>query len=365
MNTRLLRPLRGVVAVLALAGLAVQAPAAPTPKMFYVVKNLTSDGTTTPHTDANLVNGWGLAAAPGSPWWVANNGTDTSTLYLATGTPLGFLVVSVPGGPTGIVYNGSQSFVMKSGRKSAPAPFMFATEGGKIWGWSATVPGPLVSKDAMVVIDSSVGGAIYKGLAIATGAPGGDFLYAADFHNGRVDVFDGDFNPVVMVGAFVDPTLPVGYAPFGIQNIGGHIFVAYAKQDADARDEIAGPGFGYVSEFDTAGVFVGRVASGGNLNAPWGLAMAPETGFGPFSGHLLVGNFGDGYINAYEAAAPHAAKGPLKDRGGMPLVIDGLWGIAFGTGGAAGPKNVLYFAAGPEDEAHGLFGSVRFKQSRF
>lgn len=364
MNSRLFRPLTGVAALVALAALAVQAPAAPTPKMFYVVKNLTSDGMTTPHTDANLVNGWGLAAAPGSPWWVANNGTDTSTLYLATGAPLGFLVVSVPGGPTGIVFNGGTHFVMTKGRKSAPAAFMFATEEGKIWGWSATVPGPIISKDAMVVVDSSVGGAVYKGLAIATG-PGGDFIYAADFHNGRVDVFDGEFNLVTAVSAFTDPNLPEGYAPFGIQNVGGHIFVAYARQDANAHDEIAGAGFGFVDEFDAAGAFVARVASRGSLNAPWGIAMAPATGFGPFSGDLLIGNFGDGSVNVYGPGPTYTPMGPLKDRAGMPIVIDGLWGIAFGTGGAAGPKNVLYFAAGPEDEAHGLFGSIKFKQSRF
>jgi len=361
MTSRLLRLAAGL-ALVTLAAHAPATPAAPTARTFYVVKNLTSDGTTTPHTDAHLVNGWGLVAGPTTPWWVADNGTDTSTLYRASGMPLGFLVVNVPGAPTGIVYNGGSHFVMRNGRKSSPTQFMFATEEGKIWGWSASVPGPLISKDAMVVIDSSVGGAIYKGLAIAT-APGGDFLYAADFHNGRVDVFDGDFNPAGVMGASTDPMLPGGYAPFGIQNIGGHVFVSYAKQDAEAKDEVAGAGFGYVDEFDAAGVLVGRVASGGNLNAPWGMTMAPETGFGPFGGHLLVGNFGDGYINAYEAAAPHAAKGPLKDKSGAPIVVDGLWGIAFGNGGAAGPKNVLYFAAGPEDETHGLFGSIKFKHT--
>jgi uncharacterized protein (TIGR03118 family) len=156
----------------------------------------------------------------------------------------------------------------------------------------------------------------------------------------------------------------MGYAPFGIQNIGGQIFVAYAKQDAAGEDEVAGPGFGYVDAYDAMGMLVGRIASAGDLNAPWGMAMAPAE-FGPLGGHLLIGNFGDGKINAYEAAPPHAAKGPLKDRRGMPITIDGLWGISFGNGGSSGPTNVLYFAAGPGDEAHGLFGSVSVGRSLY
>jgi uncharacterized protein (TIGR03118 family) len=365
MKNRFLRLGSASSAFLALTSLAVLAPAAENARSFYAVKNRTSDdGAMTRHTDANLINAWGLAAGPGTPWWVANNGTATSTLYLAGGQPLGFLVVQVPGAPTGIVYNGGTHFRLKKGRRSSPAAFLFASEDGTISGWSAKVPGPILSHDAVVVVDSSLAGAIYKGLAIAS-TPDGDFLYAADFHNGRVDVFDGDFNAAGAVGAFVDPNLPSGFAPFGIQNIGGHIFVAYAKQDAEGKDEVQGPGLGYVSEFDAAGMFVARVASGGALNAPWGLAMAPAAGFGPVSGHLLVGNFGDGRINAYEAAAPHTPKGPLRNKVGLPIAIDGLWGIAFGNGGAAGPTSVLYFTAGPQNETHGLFGSIKVGQTRF
>ena len=364
MNSRRLRLDSASSTLLVLFSLATLAPAADNARSFYVVKNRTSDdGAMTRHTDPNLVNAWGLVAGPATPWWVANNGTATSTLYRASGRPMS-LVVQVPGAPTGIVYNGGTHFVLKSARKSSPALFMFASEDGTLSGWSTMVPGPFPSHDAVVVIDSSLGGAIYKGLAIATTLEG-DFLYAADFHNGRVDVFDGEFHAAGAAGAFVDPNLPSGFAPFGIQNIGGHIFVTYAKQDAEGKDEVAGPGFGYVSEFDAAGTFVARVASGGELNAPWGLAMAPAEGFGPFSGHLLVGNFGDGRINAYEATAPHAAKGPLMDKGGMPIAVDGLWGIAFGNGGAAGPKSVLYFAAGPGDETHGLFGSIKTGQTLY
>lgn len=355
MNRRLLLPALRPAAVLALVSLAVLAPAVEPAATFYVVKNLTSDGTETRHTDPNLVNGWGLAAGPTTPWWVANNGTDTSTLYNARGraTPL---VVNVPGGPTGIVYNGHAGFLLEKGRRSRPAAFLFATQQGTLLGWST-----LSLRDAVVVVDNSAAGAEYTGLAIGT-SPSGDRLYAADFAGGKVDCFDDEFQPVTCT--FDDPGLPAGYAPFGIQNLGGQIYVAYALRDDTTGDEVPGAGLGYVSAFDTAGAFLRRVASQGDLNAPWGLAMAPAEGFGDFSGHLLVGNFGDGRILAYEGAAPHMPKGPLMDRGGLPIAIDGLWGIAFGNGGSAGPPDVLYFAAGPEDETHGLFGSVRAGRSR-
>ena len=208
-----------------------------------------------------------------------------------------------------------------------------------------------------MVADRSGEDAIYKGLAIASTA-GGDFLYAADFHNARVDVFDGSFNLVTTPGAFVDPNLPSGYGPFGIQNINGTIFVSYAKQDADAEDEIAGAHLGFVDMYDTSGMFLDRVATKGALNAPWGLAMAPSD-FGRFSGDLLVGNFGNGMINAYEQTSTgfvHAGK-PRK-KNGKPVRIDGLWALEFGNGDAAGPTNSLFFTAGPDDESHGLFGKV-------
>jgi uncharacterized protein (TIGR03118 family) len=199
-------------------------------------------------------------------------------------------------------------------------------------------------------------GAIYKGLAISSAA---DMLYAADFHNGRVDVFDGNFMPVTNPGAFEDPGLPAGYAPFGIQNVGGEIIVSYAKQDADKHDEIGGPGLGFVDAYDQSGVFLERIASHGALNAPWGLAMAPPT-FGSFGGDLLVGNFGDGRINAYERQSSgwvHAGK--LRNHAGTPIAIDGLWALQFGLGDPKnGPTRRLFFTAGPGDEKHGLFGSI-------
>jgi uncharacterized protein (TIGR03118 family) len=324
----------------------------------YTVHALVSDnGVDGSAIDANLVNGWGITASATSPWWVADNGTDTSTLYRGDGTIVP-LVVSVPGGPTGTVFNGSSSFVVSAGAASGAARFLFANEDGEIRGWNPTVPaaGSTVTEVGAAAAD----GASYKGLAIASSG-GNAYLYAADFHNAKVDVYDGSFVLQSWTGAFVDPGIPDGFAPFGIQTLNGMIFVTYAKQDADAFDEVAGEGLGYVSAFGTDGSFLGRVASGDDLNAPWGLAWAPATGFGRFSGTLLVGNFGDGRINAY-AWTPSGweTRGHLKTADHLPLVVDGLWGIGFGNGAGSGPTTTLYFAAGPDDEEHGLFGSITF-----
>jgi uncharacterized protein (TIGR03118 family) len=193
---------------------------------------------------------------------------------------------------------------------------------------------------------------------VSSGGTSHAYLYAADFHNNHVDVLDGAWTFRNWAGAFVDPNLPAGFAPFGIQNLNGEIFVTYAKQDGDAEDEIAGPGLGYVDAYGTDGSFHRRVASGGALNAPWGLALAPA-GWEKFGGQLLVGNFGDGRINAFRpTSSGWQADGHLKLQNHRPIVIDGLWGIGFGNNGGAGPTNVLYFAAGPDDESHGLFGSI-------
>src|SRR5947208_15947851 len=314
----------------------------------YVQHDLVSDGfLPADHVDPNLVNAWGLTAQPASPWWVADNGTDVSTIYTADGTPRP-LVVSVPNAPTGAVSNTGSSFVVGSG----PALFLFATEEGKILGWNAAL-----GTTAQVAVDRSGDDAIFKGLAIA-----GDRLYATDFHNGQVDVFDGSFGQVDLPGAFVDPMIPPGFAPFGIQNVGGDIFVTYAKQDADREDDVAGPGLGFVDEFDTSGTFLGRVATRGQLNSPWGIAMAPAS-FGRFGGDLLIGNFGDGQITAF-APGPHGSfepRGQLRDESGGVLTIDGPWALQFGKGALAnnGPTDTLFFTAGPDDESHGLFGTIR------
>ncbi len=206
-----------------------------------------------------------------------------------------------------------------------------------------------------------VADAVYKGLAIAgTGAAAR--LYATNFHAGTVDVFDNTFKLLSLPGAFVDPNLPGGFAPFGIQNIGGTIYVTYALQDQAQFDPIKGPGLGFVDAYDTEGHLLRRVASADALDAPWGVAMAPA-GFGAFGGTLLVGNFGDGRINAYDLGATTTSgeavlAGPLHDANGPPLVIDGLWSLQFGNGAGAGSQGTLFFTAGPFDEAHGLFGSI-------
>jgi uncharacterized protein (TIGR03118 family) len=321
----------------------------------YTVTPLVSDQAgMAPTVDPNLVNGWGISAGPATPWWVADNGTDSSTLYDAAGTrlpppPDGPLVVAVPGGPTGTVYYGGTQLLVSNGKAMVPAKFIFATEAGTIEGWP---PGALAT---VTGADGSKWGAVYKGLAVA-----GDWLYATDFHNGRVDIFGGDWKPVKLPGAFSDPGLPKGYAPFGIQNLGGNIFVAYAKQTPGSNDETQGKGLGIVDEYSPMGVLMGRVATHGALNAPWGLAWAPATGFGKASGKLLVGNFGDGRINVFRQDRHGRWKksGRLLTSDHKPLAIDGLWGIGFGNGGVAGPTTTLYFAAGPGGEAHGLYGAI-------
>ena len=318
----------------------------------YSVHTLVSDSAAVPApaTDASLVNGWGLAAGPATPWWAANNGTNTSTLYNDAGSKQA-LTVTVAGGPTGAVFNGNSDFVVSQNGKSGAARFLFATESGTIMGWS-----PVVNATAAVVgVDRSSSGAIYKGLTAAN-----DKLYATDFHNGRVDVFDKSFN--LVPGGFNDPTIKTGYAPFGIQALGGNIFVTYAQQDASKKEQVAAPGQGFVDEFTPDGVLVARVVNSGKRNAPlnaaWGLALAPAD-FGVFAGDLLVGNFGNGRISAYrQLGAKWVFKGQLRHADGTPIVIDGLWAIAFGNNAAAGPAGTLYFLSGASAEAHGLFGSI-------
>ncbi len=326
----------------------------------YAVTRLVTDDQSANHAlheDPNLVNGWGIAASPTSPWWVAANHANVSTLYNGAGD-IQPLVVKVDGGPTGTVFNGSTDFVVSSGGASGAARFLFATEGGQILGWNPGVPGmPVPSRTSFV--GATVPDAIYKGLAIAqTGAA--NYLYAADFHGAKIDVFNGSFALQHWSGAFIDPRIPDGYAPFNIQALNGWMFVTYAKQDADHHDEIAGRHLGYVSAFKPDGSFVGRVASRGPLNAPWGLAWAPKAGFGKFSGDLLVGNFGDGRIHAYRWTEDgFRFHGTLRNRHHRAIRIDGLWGIGFGNGAGSGPTTTLYFAAGPNNEEHGLFGSIR------
>jgi uncharacterized protein (TIGR03118 family) len=299
--------------------------------------------------DPDLVNGWGIVSSPTSPWWVSDNGTSKSTLYNGNTGAKSALVVSVPGAPTGIVFNGSAAdFKVDPGAGPVSARFIFATDDGQIAGWPGS--GPAISA-------ATTPDAVYLGLAIGISG-GANYLYAANFTAARVDVFDTNYDIAHLGGDFSDPGLPGGYAPFGIQNIGGEIFVAYAKQNADGDEEVAGEGLGYVSAFGTDGSFHGRVASAGELNAPWGLTRAPAN-FGKFSGDLLVGNFGDGRIHAFRNTGDGWEEhGVIKGTDHRPIEIDGLWGIGFGNGFNAGPVNTLFFAAGPDDETHGLFGSI-------
>jgi len=334
----------GVVIVALLATVPLQAAEGNS----YTVTPLVSDVPgAAPVTDPNLVNAWGLTASSTSPWWVADNETSVSTLYNGAGVKQSLTVtVGTDSGPTGVVFNTLGSgFNVTNGTTTASSRFIFDGEDGVLRGWSPTV-------DATHALVGAMGdpGAIFKGLAIADGK-----LYASDFHNNEVAVFDSNWN---LVNRFTDTSLPDGYAPFGIQTIGGNVFVTFAKQDADAEDEIAGQGRGFVDEFDTSGNLVARVAQHGQLNAPWGLAQAPSN-FGRFSNDLLVGNFGDGQINAYELGANgmYTHKGELRENNHQ-ITIDGLWALQFGNGANAGPKNTLFFTAGPNDESHGLFGKI-------
>lgn len=326
-------------------------------------------------TDPNLKNAWGLAANPTGPWWVADNGTGVSTLYDQDGvafpppTPL-VVTLEGPASPTGIVFNGGSDFVLGDhAGNSGAARFIFSTEDGFIEGWSPAVPPPVPSKAAFIVVDNSTKGcaagevncgSVYKGLALASTPCGETFLYASDFRNGAVDVFDDNFDPVELPGAFRDDDIPDGFAPFGIAALHGRIFVTYAKQNDVRHDDLKGPGNGFIDEFDLWGHLIRRVASRGALNSPWGLAFAPE-GWGRYEDHLLVANFGDGRINVYRPRwfGHFRFLDALEDDGGRPIVIDGLWAIAFGPGNqVAGPRTTLFFTAGINGEADGLFGRI-------
>ena len=337
------------------------------PSQFYAQHNLVSDGfVPADHPDPNLVNAWGLVSGPTTPWWIADNGSGKSTLYnVATGAIPAVFTVPGAGGaqgnPTGLVFNGGTGFVVNNGVGSpGPARFIFASEDGTI---SAFKGAPIVT--VVPNPQAAAHDAVYKGLAIDS-ATAGSRLYATDFHNGKVDIFDSSFHAVTIAGAFTDSALPAGFAPFGIQNIGGTIYVTYALQDADRHDDVAGPGNGFVDAYDTSGNLIRRVASAGELNSPWGLALAPAD-FGRFSGDLLVGNFGDGRIHVFDptrltADGEFEAIGLLHSAGGKPIQIDGLWALQFGHGTTAtspnGLTNTLFFTAGPSGEEHGLFGSL-------
>jgi uncharacterized protein (TIGR03118 family) len=347
----------GCLAVLALALAATAAvPAAAHSRDTFAQINLASDVPGFAHvTDANLVNAWGLAAGPATPLWVANNHSNTSTLYSGANGVDPFsvspLVVSISDSPTGLVFNGSPGFVVSDGKgHSASAPFIFSTESGQIVAWSPTVPPPPPSKLGFTVVTTP--GAVYKGLAIGA-FDGHMMLYATDFHDGRIDVFNDSFAPQSLPGSFTDSKIPAGFAPFGIQEIGNRLVVTYAKQDADAMDDSAGPGNGFVDIFTNGGKLVRRLVRHGALNSPWGIAVAPRH-FGHLGRTLLIGNFGDGAINAYNPRNGHFV-GTLRDGLGEQLHIDGLWALRPGDR-TTGPRDSIVFSAGPDGENHGLLG---------
>jgi len=356
-----MKPLRHLLPHAAILALAMSATVAHADANRYDVSILVSDGfISTPNTDPHLVNGWGVAFNPNGFVWVADNGTGLSTLYDGFGKP-NSLVVTIPaaggvgtGKPTGIVFSGSSDFVVASGGKSGPSRFLFATEDGLIAGWS---PGVDLTHalQAYPPAGAAAPTAVYKGLALAS-TGGANFLYATDFVGGKIDVFDATFAPVTMPGGFVDPKLPKDFSPFNIQNVGGNLIVTFAKHEDGEDDETAGPGLGAVDEFDASGHLLRRIAQRGKLNAPWGVALAPAT-FGRFAGDLLIGNFGDGTINAYDMGSGNF-RGQLRDADGKVIHLDGLWGMAFGNDLLNQPKSTLFFAAGPADESHGMYGAI-------
>ena len=306
-------------------------------------------------TDPLLVNPWGLALGPTTPLWSANNGTNTATLYAGatTTTPVTKVPLEVPipgGAPTGQAFNDTTDFVVTGSGGSAPARFLFVSEGGDLTAWN-----PTATPNGAVVV-AHVDTAIYKGLALVK-TKFGPFLLAADFHNNRIDVFNSSFHRINLPPAFFrDRTLPAGYAPFNVFAAGDSVYVSYAKQDADAEDEVAGPGKGFVDQYLAFGLAHRRVASRGTLNAPWGMAFAPSS-FGKFGGDLLVGNFGDGRISVFERHT-NRFEGLLRDQDGIPISIDGLWALLPGTATTGGTDGV-WFSAGLDDESHGLVGIIR------
>lgn len=303
-------------------------------------------------TDRKLVNAWGLASSPTSPLWVANNGTNTATIYQGGvgGAPVTKvpLTVKIAGGaPTGQVFNDTQGFTLRASSGRVPATFIFDSEGGDITAWASAATGK------KAVVQAHVRGAVFKGLAVwHTGR--GNFLLAADFATGRIRAFNSHFHQVKLpASVFHDPRLPHGYAPFNVMTRGGSVYVAYAKQVPGSEDEAHGPGLGFVDKFTHSGMTVERIASRGPLNAPWGMTMAPEA-WGHLAGDLLVGNFGSGRIDVYRHG--HFA-GQLRDASHHPITIDGLWALQPGTASTGGVDSV-WFSSGPNDENDGLVGQL-------
>ena len=369
-----------LAAVTAIAVSTVTAVRAQNQPNAYVVNKLVSDlPNMAAVQDPNLKNAWGVAFSPAaSPFWIADNANGLSTLYDGDGT-ITPLVVTVPCPPTagqgsscpqfsspnGLVWNPttavSTAFLVPG--TQLPASFIFSSEDGTISAWTGGLTPP---DNAVLAVNNSVTpnptlGAVYKGLAVGTNV-NGVFLFATNFRAGTVEVYapapagdtTGLYVPVTTDGGFTDPDIPAGYAPFGIQNIDGDLFVTYAEQNAQKHDNVAGNGLGFIDVFDTDGHLLRRFASQGALNSPWGVARA-SSAFGRFSGDILVGNFGNGWINVFDSNGK--LLGPLRDMDSRPIVIDGLWTLTLG-GGAKSSSDTLYFTAGPNGQTDGLFGTI-------
>jgi uncharacterized protein (TIGR03118 family) len=318
-------------------------------------------------TDANLINPWGIALNATGPFWISSNRAGTGVVYNGSGQPFPAdspIVVNIPAGatgssgsaPSGLVFNGTPVFEITSGN---PALFIFATETGTISAWNPQVD----AGNAKLKVDNSAAGAVYKGIALGS-SDSGPLLYAANFGAGTVDVFDGNYQPVTTSGGFTDPNLPAGFAPFNIHRIGRKLYVTYAMQDSAKHNDVPGAGNGLINVFDQNGKLIQRLASNGHLNSPWGMALAPDF-FGDYSNTLLVGNFGDGSINAFDPFSGDYL-GMLQDSNGNAINISGLWALQFGNGHAAGDAGTLYFTAGIANggnvEDHGIFGSIQIAQ---
>ena len=350
---------RGLAAVCtSVFALLIATPAAGQPPAMHVIPTFTQINQVSNQpgaaklTDPDLVNAWGLANSPTSPLWVANNGTNTATIYAGgvggaavTKAPL---TVTIDGGaPTGQVFNDTSDFTLPTAAGRVPATFMFSSEGGDITAWASSATG------TTAVVKAHVDGAVFKSLAIWHTRLG-NFLIAADFANGVIRVFDRNFNEVMLPAAFFrDRHVPRGYAPFNVMTVGEAVYVTYAKQVPGSEDEAHGRGLGIVDRFTNLGLAKTRIATHGSLNAPWGMAIAPD-GWGKYAGAFLVGNFGDGRINVYRHG--HFA-GQLRDASHHPITIDGLWALQPGTANTGGTDTV-WFSAGPNDEKDGLVGQL-------
>ena len=337
-----------------------------------LVSNKVGVVTTSTNIDANLQNPWGIAVAPGLPFWIADNNSNLVTLYSGTGqietneitgsTDVGIAIpasaAGVQSNPTGQVYNGAGGFLIPTSNGQETALFIYDGEGGTIAAWAQDS-----GATAVTAYDDGVANgtdhAVYKGLALGT-VDDATYLYATDLHNNKVDVFDTNFSkPAAMQGKFIDPNIPNGFVPFGIEAVNGQLYVTYAMQDPAMHDEVTGAGLGYVDIFDFNGNFISRFASAGALNAPWGIAVAPA-GFGSLAGDVLIGNFGDGTINIFTANGSSLATsvGPLTVSNGGTLAIPGLWSLVFGNGDSDKPLTTLFYTAGFADQTDGVFGSI-------